>query len=101
MVSELNETLDTNPKDKIAKKSILTNLAYLDRVLGVGASDVFDYFQFGISNEDKIKIKTLIEQRNEAKKSKDFQTADGIREEILTMGISIMDTPDGTKWEKN
>jgi cysteinyl-tRNA synthetase len=101
MVSTLNETLDSNPKDKVAKKSILSNLAFLNSVLGVGSSDVFEYFQFGISSEDKINIETLIEQRNRAKKAKDFQTADAIRDQILAMDIAIMDTADGTKWEKN
>ena len=101
MISTLNETLDNNPKDKIAKKSILTNIAYLEKVLGIGQADVFEYFQFGISAEDKTKIENLLEKRNEAKKAKDFATSDAIRDEILAMDISIMDTADGTKWEKN
>lgn len=101
MISTLNETLDSNPKDKIAKKSILTNVAYLEKVLGIGQADVFEYFQFGISHDDKRKIEALLEKRNAAKKAKDFATSDAIRDEILAMDISIMDTADGTKWEKN
>ena len=101
MISTLNETLDSNPKDKVAKKSILTNVDYLEKLLGIGALDVFEYFQFGISDEAKEHIETLLEKRALAKKEKDFETSDKIRDEILAMGISLMDTADGTKWEKN
>ena len=34
-------------------------------------NDAYSYFQFGI-DEDKNKIEDLINQRNEAKKNKDF-----------------------------
>lgn len=101
MISTLNETLDNNPKDKPAKKSILTNIAFLERVLGIGQADVFNYFQFGITHEERSKIESLLEKRNEAKKAKDFESSDAIRDDILAMGISLMDTADGTKWEKN
>jgi cysteinyl-tRNA synthetase len=36
----------------------------------------------------------------EAKKAKDFSRSDSIRDELIGMGISIMDTADGTVWEK-
>ena len=39
-------------------------------------------------------------QRDEAKKAKDFATSDKIRDAILVYGVSIMDTPQGTFWEK-
>ena len=68
--------------------------------MGVGNTDAYSYFQFGISNEEKTKIEKLIEKRTEAKKAKDFDTADKVREEISTLGISLMDTPSGVVWEK-
>ena len=48
----------------------------------------------------KIKIEQLISKRNEAKKEKDFITADAVRDELSKMDISLMDTSTGTVWEK-
>jgi cysteinyl-tRNA synthetase len=40
----------------------------------------------------------LIEKREEARKRKDWETADKIREQLKSMGIIIEDTPQGVKW---
>lgn len=40
-----------------------------------------------------------IEQRNEAKKNKNYQLADSIRTELLNKGITLKDTREGTKYE--
>ncbi len=101
MISHVNETLDSHPKDKLIKKEALSNLAFIEKLLGVGSYNPFEYFQFGIDQEMKDKIDSLITKRSEAKKAKDFATSDTIRDEILSLGISIMDTADGTFWEKS
>jgi cysteinyl-tRNA synthetase len=40
----------------------------------------------------------LLEQRAEARATKDFATADAIRDRIKAAGITITDTPDGPVW---
>ena len=45
------------------------------------------------------KINDLIDQRESARKNKDFDTADKIRDEIEKMGIELKDTPDGVSWK--
>ena len=40
----------------------------------------------------------LLEQRAEARASKDFAAADAIRDRLKAAGIEITDTPDGPKW---
>ena len=45
-------------------------------------------------------IETQINLRNEAKKNKDFVTADKIRDELLSKGIILKDTREGTIWSK-
>ena len=100
MISDTNDKFDINPKDKGLKKETLANIELIDNLLGIGGKEPFSYFQIGVDEVTKAKIESLIEQRNEAKKSKDYSKADKIREEILEMGISIMDTANGTLWEK-
>ena len=100
MIANANDKLDINPKDKALKKELVSNIEFISDVLGIGNSDAYSYFQFGISNEEKTKIEELIEKRNVAKKAKDFDTADKVRDEISALGISLMDTPSGVVWEK-
>ncbi|GAB6073572.1 cysteine--tRNA ligase [Nautilia lithotrophica] len=99
-VKEVNEALDKNPKDKVLKQKILSNIEFIDELLGIGGSDAYEYFQAGIDEETKAKINELIEKRSEAKKEKNFELADKIRDELTSMGIQIQDTPNGTVWEK-
>lgn len=100
MTSKANEKLDINPKDKALKKELVANLELISKVLGIAGKDSFEYFQLGVSNEKKELIESLIEERNKAKKEKDYKKADEIREKLLSMDIKIMDTSEGTKWEK-
>ncbi|RXK12526.1 cysteine--tRNA ligase [Halarcobacter mediterraneus] len=95
-----NEILDKEPKNKNIKKELVSSFEFINEVLGIGFNDAFKYFQFGISQENIEKIEQLILKRSEAKKNKDFETADKIREELSSLEISIMDTPTGTVWEK-
>ncbi|MFK5976214.1 MAG: cysteine--tRNA ligase [Sulfurovum sp.] len=100
MVASANEGLDINPKDKNLKKETLANIEFIDILLGFGGREPFEYFQIGVDEELKNKIETLIGERTDAKKEKDFALSDTIRDEIISLGVAIMDTPDGTLWEK-
>ncbi len=100
MIANSNDALDSNPKNKGLKKETLANIAFIDELLGFGGKEPFSYFQIGISKEEKEKIQTMINQRSEAKKAKDFARSDSIRDELIGMGIAIMDTAEGTVWEK-
>jgi cysteinyl-tRNA synthetase len=100
MINASNDKLDANPKDKNLKKELISNINFIEEILGVGGNDAYSYFQFGIDKLTKQKIEDLILKRNEAKKIKDFETADKIRNELTSMEISLMDTANGTVWEK-
>lgn len=101
MISHSNEAMDANPKDKNAKRQALSDLAYVQTLLGFGGQNPFAYFQFGIAPQVKTTIENLIEKRSLAKAAKDFAASDLIRDELLALEISIMDTAEGTFWEKN
>ena len=65
-----------------------------DEVLSL---DLLKKDQPKVENEEYILNK--IKERNEAKKNKDYQTADAIREELLNEGIILKDTREGTIYE--
>lgn len=93
-----NDFLDKFPKDRSKKGEILANLGFIKNIFGILEDK--NYFKFGVSNEQKEEIENLINQRYEAKKERNFIKADEIRDKLLKNGISIMDTPNGTTWEK-
>ncbi len=99
-IAKTNDTLDKEPKNKGLRKEVLANIQFLNDVLGIGYQDAYLYFQFGISEDEKLKIENLISQRDEAKKDKNFELSDKIRDELKIMGINLMDTANGTMWEK-
>jgi cysteinyl-tRNA synthetase len=45
-------------------------------------------------------IEALLAERLAARKSRDFQAADRIRDKLLTAGIVILDGPEGTRWRR-
>ena len=100
MISSANETLDSAGKHKVLKRETLSNLSFIEEILGFGVKNPFEYFQFGVDEQTKEKIATLIEQRDSAKKEKNFEESDRLRDEVLSFGVTLMDTPAGTFWEK-
>jgi cysteinyl-tRNA synthetase len=99
-ISKVNETLDNEPKNKGLKKELVASIDFISDILGIGYQDSFKYFQFGISQEEIKYIEELILKRDNAKKEKNFELSDKIRDELKNMNISIMDTANGTLWEK-
>jgi len=88
-----NETIDAKNLEDL---KVLYHKLIFD-VLGLKAEEESD-----ASNEmlDKV-ISLLLTTRNEAKKNKDWATADRIRDELTNLGIVVKDTKDGFEWEIN
>ena len=58
-------------------------------------------FQVYSDNDDEVTIiEKKIQARLEAKKNKDWATADAIRNELKSQGIILEDTPQGTNWKR-
>jgi cysteinyl-tRNA synthetase len=67
------------------------------QLLGLLQSSADEWFQGGGDGEA---IETRIAERVEAKKNRDFATADRIRDELKANGIILEDGPDGTTWRR-
>ncbi|MCR4421874.1 MAG: cysteine--tRNA ligase [Spirochaetales bacterium] len=77
--------------NSIPSRTKYATLLIFDRVLGLG----FASFTRGQITEEQ---KKLIEEREVARKEKNFQKADQIRETLLSQGIVLQDTLDGTHY---
>jgi cysteinyl-tRNA synthetase len=51
----------------------------------------------GVTNE---KIQALVEERDKAKRTRNFARADAIRNELAGMGILLEDSKEGTRWKR-
>ncbi|RAZ60622.1 cysteine--tRNA ligase [Campylobacter hyointestinalis] len=100
MINLANQTLDNEPKNKAFKAVTAANLEFIKELLGIGYADESQWFQWGVGDKEKEQILSLIEQRNRAKKDKNFALADAIRAELSNLNVSIMDTANGVVWEK-
>lgn len=92
LVKYINTTADENSSAELlnALKEELKSL-----------TDVMGLIVFGAGEEllDK-DIEALINERQEARKNKDFKRADEIRDELLSKGIILEDTRQGVKWKR-
>jgi len=75
-----------------------TNLIRATSLIGVCQSSYKDWLSVKNKNIDEEKINILIAERLEAKKIKDFERADQIRQELLDMNVEIKDNQQGTDW---
>ncbi|MDX9898174.1 MAG: cysteine--tRNA ligase [Spirochaetia bacterium] len=71
----------------------------MDRVLGLGLSDLVRAQAAPVDPELASEVASLIAQRLAAKNDKDFATADGIRNGLKARGIVLEDGPSGTTWK--
>jgi cysteinyl-tRNA synthetase len=75
-------------------------LRYLGAVLGCLQSDAQTFLQGGGADGEHEWVAAMIVKRANAKKAKDFATADAVRDELLAKGIVLRDGPEGTTWSR-
>ncbi len=78
---------DPNVSDADKKATILD----FDKVLGLGFADVRQAEEIVVPEE----VKKLIEEREVARKRKDFPLSDDLRKNINILGYEVKDSPDG------
>ena len=87
---------DTNDATKLAIIESFDKVLSLD-LIGHAKSLGEDVKE--IDPELEAYVLDAIERRSQAKKAKDFATADAIRDELLQKGVEIKDTREGVKWQ--
>jgi len=90
-IRDVNILLDENSLSKDEAQKIYNLMVKFDNVLGVIGE---------IKKEEKLprEAEELILKREEARRAKDWKTADAIRQQLKGMGILVEDTSQGVKW---
>ncbi len=93
-INKVNKLMDEKKISKENADDIIKLILDFDRILGLNLEKAL--------KEEEIpeEIQKLIKKREEARKRKDWKTADEIREKIKSMGYIVEDTPKGTKVRK-
>lgn len=91
---------DVLKDDEINGATKLAVLNDFDQVLGLNLTVKEETEVSGEDAELVAFVEAKIEERKNAKKAKDFQLADAIRNELADKGIIIEDTREGVKWHK-
>jgi len=78
-----------NP-DHFDAKALLTVLYDFDTILGLGLRDI---------KKEPIpaEVKSIVAEREEARRQKDWAKSDGLREKIKALGYLVKDTPEGAE----
>lgn len=91
LAKDINVNLGENSNREVIEKAKAEFLE-LSKILGILENERQE-----IKDEE---ILALIEERNEARKSKNYKRADEIRDELAEKGIILEDTRDGVKYKR-
>lgn len=94
LVREANKYLESERTEAPVLRKILDTLHSLGAVLGLTFKETRN------GSEDEADIEAMIEERTKARRNKDFQKADAIRDKLQAMGIMLEDTPQGVRWRR-
>ncbi len=99
LLSALNKADDAAGQAEIKKRLIASA-----HMLGLLYKDPEKWFRAGTAADaqglGEAEIEALIQKRADARKAKDFATADAVRKELADKGVVIEDTPNGTQWKR-
>lgn len=95
-IFELTKDINTKILDRDVSKAVCEHAAKLYDEL----CDVLGILYNRKENTLDGDIEALVEKRQEARKNKDWATADKIRDELKAKGIILKDTPQGVTWTK-
>ncbi len=99
MVKEINRL--QRKKETLAQAGAMKDLfVELGGVLGLFQANPEEYFKNrpAEGDLDATKVEQLIAERAEARREKNFDRADQIRDELTAMNVVVEDSPEGTSW---
>ena len=97
LLREMNAAIDAGELGAAGAAAVRETFDWCDRVLGVLALRRAEDERPPVPLEE---IERLIEERREARRTRQFARADEIRAELDQRGIVLEDSPTGTRWKR-
>ncbi len=97
-VKETNRLLDAEGLGEGDRSRILSALGDVDRVLAVLDPGRWERPSSDGPTDDE--IQAMVEERDTARRERDFARADALRDRLAELEIVLEDTPDGTRWKR-
>jgi cysteinyl-tRNA synthetase len=97
LVRSLNSSIDAGELGRGDLPAIRDAFALFDATLGIMSLRRAEDEQPPVPIDE---IDTLIEERNAARRRRDFAMADRIRDELAARGVLLEDSPSGTRWKR-
>lgn len=95
------KVLEARAVDKDTSLQAWAYLNKIDALLGLlGKSAAADRHVDEAGSEFAATVEELIEKRAEARAERNWSTADAIRDDLESLGVTVEDTPDGPVWRK-
>jgi len=93
LIRECNIALEQGVLQEENRAEIQQLLGIVDNALGI-----IPPMETLVQSDEE--IESLIAQRNQARKTRDFALSDRIRQQLLDRGVLIEDTREGTRWRR-
>lgn len=92
LLTQVNDALAREQVDKAVLRQFVQDLTAWLQIFGL---------DFSKKDEGDAAIEELVKKRAVARKNKDWATSDAIRDQLKEMGITVLDTPQGTRWQRD
>ena len=89
-IKEVNTLMADGKIDSAGAQKIKKFISDINKIFGI----------FDLDREISEDIQSLVDEREKARKEKDFAKADKIRDELKEKGIVLEDTPHGIRWKR-
>lgn len=100
VISVLNSLAKKYSQDSsISKKDIAETIKTSGNLIGILNEDPIKWFERDSKDLDIDLIESLMHQRDQAKSNKDYAKADSIRDQLVSLGVEILDSQDGSSWK--
>lgn len=93
LIKELNKRMNTGDLSDESKNKTLSLITSFDSVLGI-------FVKPDIDDAVDDEIEALMREREIARENRDYKRSDEIRDFLMSRGIILEDTPEGTVWKR-
>ena len=86
--------------DESKKQRLKGELLAAGEILGLLQQDPAAWFSRGGNADEDSRIQAIVDERNAAKKARDFTRADALRDQLAREGVLLEDTAQGVRWRR-